>query len=935
MNDLPTLPAYRRFPRGIVLLATAVALIGIGCQDDVSPDDDEVGAACDLGFLPGDLVISEIMVDTEGKQWFEIYNASGEAVDLEGLVLVYTKDDGTGRKQHVVAGSLALPAGAYAVMGDLLPEVAAMTDHIDYGWSGELGDFVNSAGSLALECGGNAEIDQAYYEDPTSGTARVLDGAQAPDGGTNDDQDNWCDSRTAFGDGSLGTPGEVNDVCGGSPTCLVNGEPVDVLRPGVGDLAITEIHANPEAVGDMEGEWFEIEILADFDLNGLQIGRDVEDDADETIAAVDCLPVSAGDRVVVARSADEMINGGVPAEVIVWESGVSLKNSDGSLWLGSEGTILDVVTWAGVPTGGSTQLHPGSVDPSANDDLGNWCPATTPYGAGDEGTPGAMNEECAIEPPEGQCFDLDDQAFRDVDPVEKGDLVITELLPNPELVEDAEGEFFEVLVTGAGDLNGLVAGKGGTLDDTLVGGSSCVEVTAGQFILFGRNADPAGNGGLPPVDFEFDFALNNSNGDLGIGFEGELLPWDEVTWASSVSGQTRSLDPASQNPNDNDDEDNWCDDPVGTPAATNNACEGGGGDGECTDPDTNLPRLVNPPGVGDLRITEVMPNPDAVNDGDGEWFELEITGTIDLNGLQIGKDGVFSATVSDPGDMCIELAPGDYAVIVRSSDDATNGMIPNVTVQASISLSNSNSNLQVAYEGAVLSETSWTSSPAGVAHSLDQVSLEWCGAVDVYGLGDLGTPGAANPDCDGGGGEGQCLDGIVMRDTEPPSLGDLVITEIMANPAAVTDTNGEWFELRALGAFDLNDVQLGKVFADGALETVQSPACIEMVPGDVALLARNADGATNGQLPDVDYEFSFSLNNSNSGLFVGFEDALLDEVSWTSVANGSSTSLDPDNYDPAVNDAAANDGVIWCYSDLPFAPDADEGTPRADNLQCE
>lgn len=924
-------------------LATLTTLALAGCPADDSDSDDEVGGSCDLGLLPGDLVISEIMIDSEGRQWFEVYNASGDAVNLEGLVLAYTKDDGTGRQEHVVASSVDVPAGGYVVLGDVLPEVAAMTDHLDYGWAGELGDFVNSAGSLLVECG-DSVIDQAYYVEPTSGTARAFDGALAPDAVANDDQGNWCDSSTPFdagGDESFGTPGAANDVCGGADTCLEGGVPVDVVRPAAGELVITEVHANPDIVGDSEGEWFELLVLADVHLNGLTIGRDPEDEAEDVVAFADCVGVSAGESIVIARSADPVINGGLPAEVVVWETDVSLTNNDGSLWVGNDVEILDVVTWSSAPTGASTQLDPDVSDPTANDDLGNWCDATVAYGDGDLGSPGSPNEQCAIEPPEGQCFDLDDGAFRDVAPVEAGDLVITEVMSNPDVVDDAAGEYFEVLVTGAGDLNGLQAGKGGTLDgaDVVVSGENCVEATPGEYRVFARSDDAAVNGGLPQVDHLFDFALNNSGADLLIGFEGVV--WDEVTWASRTAGASLSVDPGSANATDNDLAQNWCDGvgvygdgDQGTPGSVNASC--GGALDECIDPDTDLPRALIPPMAGDVVITEIMPNPDAVGDADGEWFELRITDTLDLNGLQIGKDDVFTVTVTEPDGYCIELGAGDFAVIVRNADDNANGMIPNVTAQASISLSNSNSNLQVGYDGQLLSQASWVSSPAGVAHSQDPDSLEFCGAVDPYGLGDLGTPGAANPNCDGGGGgDGQCFDiGMnMMRAIVPPVAGDVVITEIMANPAAVSDANGEWFEVRALADFDLNEVEFGKLFADGVLLTVMANDCITLAAGDTALLARNPDTMTNGGLPAIDYEFDFSLNNTNSGLFVGHDGALLDAVTWSSVSSGSSTSLDPDAYDPDTNDDA-NVGGDWCYADVPFGVNTDNGSPDADNQQC-
>ena len=45
---------------------------------------------------------------------------------------------------------------------------------------------------------------------------------------------------------------------------------------------------------------------------------------------------------------------------------------------------------------------------------------------------------------------------------------------------------------------------------------------------------------------------------------------------------------------------------------------------------------------------------------------------------------------------------------------------------------------------------------------------------------------------------GACNDGGTMRDTVAPAVGDLVITEVMPKPAKVSDTTGEWFEVKAI-----------------------------------------------------------------------------------------------------------------------------------------
>ncbi len=55
---------------------------------------------------------------------------------------------------------------------------------------------------------------------------------------------------------------------------------LDLEDVQLGDLIITEIMNNPSAVGDSEGEWFEIynNGSQDININGLEIGSDVDVD---------------------------------------------------------------------------------------------------------------------------------------------------------------------------------------------------------------------------------------------------------------------------------------------------------------------------------------------------------------------------------------------------------------------------------------------------------------------------------------------------------------------------------------------------------------------------------------------------------------------------------------------------------------------------------
>ena len=82
-------------------------------------------------MVPGDLVISEVMIDPVAVadnvgEWFEIYNASGLDANLDGLTLT------DGINNHPIAQTVFLPAGGYAVVGvnaDPLTNGGVEVDH--------------------------------------------------------------------------------------------------------------------------------------------------------------------------------------------------------------------------------------------------------------------------------------------------------------------------------------------------------------------------------------------------------------------------------------------------------------------------------------------------------------------------------------------------------------------------------------------------------------------------------------------------------------------------------------------------------------------------------------------------------------------------------------------------------------------------------------
>ena len=96
------------------------------------------------------------------------------------------------------------------------------------------------------------------------------------------------------------------------------------------------------------------------------------------------MSLTAGDHVLFAKSDDVAENGDLPARD--FPMAFSLNNTNEGLFLSVGGVVIDSRTYMGAaPVGKSLQRDPGD---------GAFCAATSAYGDGDFGTPGAVNEVC-------------------------------------------------------------------------------------------------------------------------------------------------------------------------------------------------------------------------------------------------------------------------------------------------------------------------------------------------------------------------------------------------------------------------------------------------------------------------------------------------------------------------------------------------------------
>lgn len=316
--------------------------------------------------------------------------------------------------------------------------------------------------------------------------------------------------------------------------------------------------------------------------------------------------------------------------------------------------------------------------------------------------------------------------------------------------------------------------------------------------------------------------------------------------------------------------------------------------------------------AGAILITEVLQNPSAVSDSNGEWFEIVNSGIapVNLNGWTVRDDDNDSFVI----DQDVILFPGEYAIIGNNSDVAANGGVAvDYAYGSQMFLSNSSDELVLEdTSGAIVDEIAWDGGPVwpdpnGASMTLVDFSgdnndgTKWqAEPTETFGNGDRGTPGTSG------------------------ATFALVITEIMQNPSAVSDSAGEWFEVLNTGAIavNLNGWTLRDDDSDSHLVTADA----FVAPGTYAVFANNADSATNGGV-DAVYEYgSMFLSNGSDELVLQRPDGTIeDQVNWD---NGA-TFPDPNGRSMTLTSAFVDNsiGANWFAEDTQTYGDGDYGTP--------
>lgn len=208
---------------------------------------------------------------------------------------------------------------------------------------------------------------------------------------------------------------------------------------------------------------------------------------------------------------------------------------------------------------------------------------------------------------------------------------------------------------------------------------------------------------------------------------------------------------------------------------------------------------VTPP--RDIVICEIMQNPSAVPDTDGEWLELYNRGSapVDIDGYILKDDGSDKHTINNGGPLIIETS--GFLVLGRNGDSSTNGnvaidyvysgtYIANGADEVVLLDSSSNEVARVNYDGGPNYPNPVGASMFLISPDADpQDGANWKVSSNAWvgSAGDYGSPGSANEQgvWDGAGNEDSDSDGI-PDDWELDNFGNLT----MADGSSDTDGDG-------------------------------------------------------------------------------------------------------------------------------------------------
>jgi hypothetical protein len=1013
-----------------VILRITMGAAG-ACTSSFSVDNQQPPAPSPI---PGDLLICEVLqnplavADTQGE-WFEVQNLTFHPVELNGCTI---RDDGV--DSHVIASALPLivQGGDRLVLGINDDPATNGNVAVDYEYSGfELG---NADDEIIVEEPGGVEVVRIMYDggplwpDP-NGASMSLD-PTVTDPIIAQDPMQWCQAQLPWGPSSdLGSPGAANASCWGLPT----------IPPWCAVLNPLACHSGTVPV--------DLDLM---DPDSPTVSVTIRYSTDQGVTWALCTPAAASPPPLDVNPAPAVPALG-PAQLL-WDSAADLPGASALVVLQAEVNDGTAMAWCeatilvdnlavnqppsctiSAPAGGTVPgwdvtmtfdlVDPDSpallVDLERSTDGGaTWAraclsptspppfdtlPALAATGAGltltwdslcDAVSPGAVMlrlsaDDCASTSTCSTSFTLTAGPAADPQP---GDLLISEVLQDPAVVPDAQGEWFEVVnVSGATlDLAGCTLRDDGT-DSHVIAPGGPLPIQAGARIVLGLNDDPATNGNVT-VAYEYTgFTLGNDDDEVVIenlatvevvrvAYDGGIL-WPDPTGAS-MSLEPAILDPTlAQNPS------YWCmamtpwgaTTDLGSPGLDNEPCWIGPG----------LPPMcwatTAACATGDVTIDLTIDDPDTPLLDATVWYSTDGGLTSALCTPAVASPPPFDVNPASG----VPTGPGQQLVWDSLTDLGAVSARVQITIELFDGMFQEWCDVSLVVDNLVVNTpptcqiTSPTGSVSGgsVPIRFDLVDPDSPGLVCTFEVSTdggatwaLACPDAASPSpyhenpavgergtarefwwdnlCNGVG-PGSVDLRLTVDDCQStsacsisfslsssgavsPQPFDLLITEIMQDPAAVPDAQGEWFELLNLSGqtIDLDGCTIEDLGTDSHVIAGGGPLAVP--PMERVVLGVNADPGTNGGV-QVDYEYTgLTLGNADDEIIIrnptGVELVRVEYdggVLWPD-PTGATLNLDDLTWDPIM----AQDPMWWCIATQAWAAGSDLGSPRTWNEPC-
>jgi hypothetical protein len=970
--------------------AATLALLVAGCTGTkvVTPPD----ADRPVEVRQGDLVIAEIMVaptdcTASNGQWVELANITDVDLPIAGLRLGNGAADGilTGGTIPANGRVVGAPVGAAPCHG-FEPEFRY--DPVVWG--------SDEAARIEL-LSTQGRVDSVPYGEwgLATGASLQLDPA-ATSASSNDVESSWCVSIAPIGDGGdFGTPGEANRRCDPVDTSDVDTDvvgplPIDQLEPG--DVVITEIHVSPAGCAPNVAQYLEVVNASgrSIDLDGLVVS-----DGTNNARAVPGPELTPGGLAFLAVG-DVLGNCWLDAslaDAFYADSVLFSQTEVISVGYGDPYIPFDTVDLSRIPVipGASLQLSSNAYDAADNDNPNKWCPSNQPILPGNDavpdlGTPGLTNRVCD---PVDTGFSGPTLLAQDLVP---GDLVITEVMVDPENCPDFDAEYFEVYNASGSpiDLQGLEMEINGTV--ITLSRSYPIPPDTWAVAEYWSGATAAGCYAGLVHDFLFDGnQLPNGGTRIELRNLTQVLDTVDLTDLARQPGAAMTLDPSALDITANDDPSNWCHSAqtfpgsrgdLGTPRAANETCTTSLLDtGVLADTsDTGLPvdtfqpadtfvfdtvpvptadtgpepieeRTIDQLSEGDLIFTEAMPEPVGCPQYQAEYIEVynNTPYRVQLTGLEVVINGQSTVLTQQ-----YSLEPWQYGI-----GEHTTGSIPSCYTSVihdflytGQRMPDNGTLMQLRFGPVTFDTVNLTgvATQPGAALQLHRGSLDaatnddplqWCHATQLFGgsNGDFGTPGAENEPCPGIDDTGPVDTMDTGPEPPPPNLtladlapGDLYITEIMAAPNDCSDWQAEYVEIfnATDSTVDPTGLQIG---IGGGLQPASR--VVPIPPRSYAVARYSTGSAPSCYSIPTDMRYP-TARMSDSGTTVRLVGAgiTFDEVlgtGWGAFVQGAAAQLDA-----RVTSATGNDDpMMWCPS-TQVVPGgvADLGTPGAANGLC-